>query len=398
MTKFNGFLFFINVVLMLILPYANTNGIMVVGLGLGFTLCILNKDEIFSIKIMMGLWALYSLWYLLSSIWSINPEIVYRGFRKENIYSFVAMILGYISFSHCSERIRDKFTLTVLFSGLMLALLQWADSLSIGSDSIEVIVERLLPGVGDASTFFVMFFSLSFYFFISGYKCNKYRVIIGILYQAIVFYAAYLTENRMAFVSFALIYTFFIIIVALRLTLVKRLCLFTVLVPVACSLFFMGISLKANQHQNFIQQLETVSQNDERIFIWNYYLDKASDSPILGYGAGYSMPRDTFKDDFPNGFYNLIKIHAHNVFLNKQLQMGVVGLALFLFLYGYAFKSSVFPYRRDDLSLIAVLVFVGYFSKSLTDDFFIRNSLIMFWFLVGFFIASKRDKIESESH
>ncbi|MDO6499398.1 O-antigen ligase family protein [Photobacterium sanguinicancri] len=397
MIKCSSFLFAISALLVLLLPYSDTNGVVVILLGAGLLCSVffLVKDKVSSLNVILLLWVVYSIWYLASSIWSISPDIVYRGIRKENVYAISAILIGFMFTKDKNNKTKNHFYYILLTSGLIFSLIYIYNSLRLDVEALNLFVNKQTLGVGDASTFLVIFFSLSFYLFVEQSKC---KFIIGVCYQALIAYSAYLTENRMAFVSFALIYFVYFTIIALKMTWSRRFCLLAVVVPIACSLFFFGFSLKSHQNMDVISQVERVSKHDPRMFMWDFYVDKALEKPIIGYGAGYVTPSIAFANDFPSYFSIVNRTHGHNVFLNKQLQMGVVGLALFLLLYGYAFKSAAFPYRRDDLSLIALLVFVGYFSKSLTDDFFIRNSLIMFWFLVGFFIASKRDKIESEIH
>ncbi len=397
MKNYNYFLLFINVVLVFVLPLSDTNGVVLACLGASALFGFKCKGGGKDLNYILLAWLAYSIWYLLSSLWSVDYHVVLRGIRKENLYSVVALIAGFVSFKLLNYRLRDYLLFSLILSGLMLSIIACMQKHGLGGDFVNGIVNKQYSGVGDASTFLVVFFAVSFYLF--DFK-NKIRFFVGLCSQVTMIFVMFEIENRMAFISIIIMYSIYFSVMALNFSRVKVILAGSLCFPLLLGIVFYGLTIKSQNKEVSLSSIEAVSVNDPRAEMWTSYFDKALDRPILGYGAGYTSLKNAiqFDIDKTQNWSIEMKTHAHNVFFNKQLQMGVVGLALFLLLYGYAFKSAVFPYRRDDLSLIAVLVFVGYFSKSLTDDFFIRNSLIMFWFLVGFFIASKRDKIESESH
>jgi O-antigen ligase len=85
--------------------------------------------------------------------------------------------------------------------------------------------------------------------------------------------------------------------------------------------------------------------------------------------------------------------HAHNTFLNLAVQTGVQGLLLFCFLLYRMLKycrerekcggSPVIRY----FSLATFLMIITFFVRNLSDDFFIDDSALLFWFLSGIVFA-----------
>ncbi|OAN17004.1 hypothetical protein A3K86_08705 [Photobacterium jeanii] len=387
MTKSQLFLLSIVSLLAIVMPLGDAGGLITVCLAVGGLVAFFNKDAMKACRWVLIIWGVYSLLYGLSALWSVVPKMVIGDLRKENLYTVFAFALSFAAFYKAKEKSKDVFIYAVLFGGVILSAMQMIDHFGIQVQVLTAFTQKHLPGVGDASTLLVLFFALSFYLFVTK---QKTKICVGVLYQVLIVYAAFLTQNRMAFVCFALIYAVYVFGIVWRLSIARRTVIVAVMLPLAATLFFFGFGLKAHQHQNAFEQVESVSKHDPRLYMWDFYLDKAFESPVLGYGAGYAMPRETFKGEFPSNFNHLNKIHAHNVLLNKQLQMGVIGLALFMLLYGLAFKKSVLPFKHDQITVVALLVFVGYFAKSMTDDFFIRNSLLLFWILIGFFMNANR--------
>jgi O-antigen ligase len=92
-------------------------------------------------------------------------------------------------------------------------------------------------------------------------------------------------------------------------------------------------------------------------------------------------------------FYQRYKVaqfwHAHNTFLNVTFQTGVQGLALFCF---FLYRILGYYYRRAReekdpllrfLSLAAFLMVIVFFVRNLSDDFFVDDSALLFWFLAA---------------
>ena len=89
--------------------------------------------------------------------------------------------------------------------------------------------------------------------------------------------------------------------------------------------------------------------------------------------------------------------HAHNVFLDNGIQMGIPGLLVFCLLLWSAFREVAQPLRKncgDDHTIIysiaGVAMLAGMIVKNLTDDFFYRDNVWMFWLIMAAVIGARK--------
>jgi putative inorganic carbon (HCO3(-)) transporter len=92
--------------------------------------------------------------------------------------------------------------------------------------------------------------------------------------------------------------------------------------------------------------------------------------------------------------------HAHNTFLNLALQTGIQGLVIFcLLLYGLVKYFYSVVEREEPVQLLffnqaTLWMIIAFFLRNLSDDFFVDDSALLFWFLVGAGMAfDKRSKV-----
>jgi O-antigen ligase len=92
--------------------------------------------------------------------------------------------------------------------------------------------------------------------------------------------------------------------------------------------------------------------------------------------------------------------HAHNTFLNLALQTGIQGLVLFcLLLYGLIKFFYVAVKQEEPVQLLfftqaTLWMIIVFFVRNLSDDFFVDDSALLFWFLVGAGVAiGRRSKV-----
>jgi hypothetical protein len=133
-----------------------------------------------------------------------------------------------------------------------------------------------------------------------------------------------------------------------------------------------------------------------RTKIWKIVLHLIDQRPLQGWGwTSYWVP-------FVKPYQNLVVMHgvpylqAHNAFLDVWLQLGIVGLGLFVGLIGYTFVPlwRLGVRNANALYLWPILVFVGLIVQNLTES---RMLIEIGWvFLVLFAVKSRDPKSELE--
>jgi O-antigen ligase len=97
-------------------------------------------------------------------------------------------------------------------------------------------------------------------------------------------------------------------------------------------------------------------------------------------------------------FNDSVLWHSHNLFLEVLLQVGLVGLVLFILLIGSLLRSAVRHLRSDDhsqsvLGVVAAMIILGMLIRNMTDMLWVRAAALTFWGALGlvFGLASRRD-------
>jgi O-antigen ligase len=121
---------------------------------------------------------------------------------------------------------------------------------------------------------------------------------------------------------------------------------------------------------------------DARLSVWPRAAARIVASPWQGVGLGRQATRKAYPDlQDPQ---DPLMWHAHNVFLNAGISMGLPGVAALAFLFGsfllqYA-RLVRAPERLTQLVGIAgILMVAGIIGRNLTNDFFVRDGSLLFW-------------------
>ena len=130
--------------------------------------------------------------------------------------------------------------------------------------------------------------------------------------------------------------------------------------------------------------------NVGRTQIWRANLDMARARPLLGWGYGnYKIVRQPFYDRYPDADTTA---HAHNDFLQTQVDGGVVALTAFVALFVFLLRRGWHGYRTfpptDEpartLQIAMVLAIVGFLVGGLTQyNFGDAEVVIYLWFTAG---------------
>ncbi|MBW4608125.1 MAG: O-antigen ligase family protein [Hassallia sp. WJT32-NPBG1] len=121
-----------------------------------------------------------------------------------------------------------------------------------------------------------------------------------------------------------------------------------------------------------------------RTILWSVILLRLNERPWLGFGRGaYWAPGSTYAREagqaLGNGF---IAPHAHNGFIDFALDVGFIGLSLFLLSYvtafGRALKRAYATNNSEDLWPLAFLIFLA--MNNMTESYLLRLTNI-YWVL-----------------
>ena len=132
-----------------------------------------------------------------------------------------------------------------------------------------------------------------------------------------------------------------------------------------------------------------------------FSLEKIKGNPLQMIGFGQRSFAKQYKE-FVEKYKEAPMWHAHNTFLNIALQTGLQGLILFCFLLyrllKYCHEKAKLeenPLRKFYLTATFMMV-ITFFVRNLSDDFFIDDSALLFWFLSGIIFAMEIKELDKK--
>ncbi|MGI4985024.1 MAG: O-antigen ligase family protein, partial [Janthinobacterium lividum] len=133
---------------------------------------------------------------------------------------------------------------------------------------------------------------------------------------------------------------------------------------------------------------------DPRPRIWHAYADLGEEHPWLGVGFGKPLPAYAYADALPPDLITQephAKTHAHDLFLNTWLQVGVIGLMLECLLFVALIRAFLRTAPADVwLRAAGIALVCGVISKNLTDDFLWQSTSLAFWGQAGWLLGRAR--------
>ncbi|MFZ5508635.1 MAG: O-antigen ligase family protein [Pseudomonadota bacterium] len=161
-----------------------------------------------------------------------------------------------------------------------------------------------------------------------------------------------------------------------------------VLLAVA-GLFVTQMVRRGGPGDDVVQLVRSSVAQDIRWQLWRFSLEKIAERPLTGSGFGRETFDQLYADFLPD---EPLLWHAHNMIINKGIQMGIPGMAVFLALW-LALARELARHlrgapRRHALAVAGLTTVVVVFAKNMTDDFFVRDIALLFWLLMGSLIGS----------
>jgi O-antigen ligase len=156
----------------------------------------------------------------------------------------------------------------------------------------------------------------------------------------------------------------------------------------ACALAALGVVTTLTATRNSAGMAQ-----DVRFQGWREWGNVALDAPLLGHGMGKKIIRAVGKERLSaplTAREPQLETHAHNLFLDVVLQVGVAGLAVFCWLLAAlvreAWRARSLGRWREGAALAALVV--ALVTKNLTDDFMDHAVVIAFWGYAGLLLRA----------
>jgi O-antigen ligase len=324
---------------------------------------------------------LWAAWSATSLVWSVEPERSEKELRNEVIYTGIALWTCYVA---AQARHAARIMLPVAVGAVMLLC---ALALYHFRQGFESYATGLHGGPGNLSTALITLLPCGVMAAWYGRRAgSRLAPLWGALFIALLLAAAYTTYNRTIWIAFGLqllliggfLAAYHGILAAVR---GRQLAAALAIGLVAATAF-------ATLHMQE-QRGDTLGiTHDQRLMLWPEVVDYIEQRPLTGYGFGRGLLRDSLNEDFKD----TLLWHAHNLFLDMALQLGLPGVALFVLLLAATLREGWRFARAPDaraaacgIALLAVLA--GMVVRNSTDTLLVRQNALLYWGVVGVLLA-----------
>jgi O-antigen ligase len=335
----------------------------------------------------MAAWALLA---ALSLAWSEQPDYTLGELRAEILYGLLAMGVFFLAAAEDASRWRRWWIALLAGCAIFLAelLLQ---ALAGHSFTRHTTLEQRGPW----STHLVLAAPLLLAFgWPPPWGVNRAPWVQAIA-LLVLLAAAWGTENRIMWVAFGaqllLAMVLWRAIPAMEPTRERDLRRLAIAAVLVVAVAFAGALIERNERFFGAQAPVAMSfERDLRPRIWSTAIEQWRKAPWLGHGFGREIVAGAFIPLTPHVADHPELRHAHNMFLDAAIELGVVGLAVLVALLAALGREYRGYLRRADLAPLGVLglmLVAGFVVKNLTDDFMHRHNALVFWALNGMLLG-----------
>lgn len=326
--------------------------------------------------------ACWSAWCVGSIAWSVDPALSATELRPELFTPLSAFLLFYV----CTpdERAFDRWAWAITLGLALLAAAAFAQHLVAGRWDVRPIH----IDVGNYSTHAVAGLVLVTYLWL---RAAGRPVLRGVLtaIAAATLVVLFWTDNRMTWPALGTMVLVAAVLSARGQAPEHRRRLLVVSLAAIAAAGTLFLLAQQQRQETLAARGAPVTADidtDPRLRIWSDALQRVEASPWLGRGFSRGALRQD-PGDARDGIQDPGQWHAHNVFLNVLLGLGVVGLALFAWVWG-AFALELAralrsPPPRRWIAIAGLTLLASLVLKNSTDDFFVRHVALLGWSLTG---------------
>ena len=330
---------------------------------------------------------LWGLWAAASIAWSVEPDRSEKEWRNEVFYTGAAL---WICFVGAQVPKSARIFLSVVGVG---ALAVCAISLYSSSLGFEQYLRGLHGGPGNHSSALLTLMPCTLMAAWYGRRSGWSRALQALCWvlAALLAASAWTTLNRTVWLGFALqlaiIGTFLLLRGRAAWSTRARVFGATLAVVLVAGTAAMILIIQSQREAIGVAR---AFEQDARFALWPEILERVRERPGTGYGFGRGLLRAELRAEF--GAIDGFLWHAHNLFLEALIQLGVPGLFLFLLLLSAVLREG-WRFARDSDPLraacgVALLgVIAGMVVRNMTDSLFLRQNALLFWGVTGLLLA-----------
>jgi O-antigen ligase len=328
----------------------------------------------------------WATWALASFAWSQEIERTQKEFRNEVVYAFLALFL-----CHAAAQARNAAPVLMGAVALGAAGLCALAVVEFFSLPLDVYAKGAHGGPGNLSSALLTLLPCTVMVaWVAHVKKSSTWLLLGSLLLVLGYLCAAITTlNRTVWLGFGIQC---IVMGALLLLRSYSFVWRTKLVVGAVALALVASSVVA---VSGIEKLRVAvtgpvlpALQDPRMAVWPFVIDEIAKHPWTGTGFGRGLLRKSLNEEFHSG----LLWHAHNLFLDTALQVGLPGLALLLLLLGsvawQGWRMAKSPQVVASACGIALLgVMAGMVVRNMTDTLLVRQNALLFWGVIGVLLA-----------
>ena len=336
--------------------------------------------------------------FAASSIgWSALPEASFQSFRTDQFYPFVIFLVSFVVVDALGGRLAFAIGST---AGALLCVTTMAAAVILGTDPDAPPQPGVLGWLAwragampDANTY-IAFLAVPLYRVVVRAR-EEWRRWIAALCVVVFAALGFLSESRTLiaalFVSLiAFLMAFGILRGMLRWKSVLGIAVAGLIVSAACIEIISRVRLPESRPLDHSVAIEMIA-SDSRPAIWATYSEFVRRDPWFGVGLGRSVPARAYHLDDDAGLRRIdpqAVAHGHNLLLDLVLEVGAIGLALWLWLHYEIMRlawqrARLGGDREKAWAATTVALMISLLVKNSTNDLAVYGNALLFWALVG---------------
>jgi O-antigen ligase len=323
-----------------------------------------------------------------SALWSADSAATLHGVLYDMLLPTGVFLAAWRAAAdeRAFDRVRWAAAGGVLCLGIMVGLVfaTGRSTAALLPDAGESSVTYYWPGVGVSSTFAAFIVPFGLFALASVRRVERYA---GAVILAAAIAVAMVSQNRIVWPTIVLSCAAFTAWLWPALAPASR--------RIALAILCVGAvgAAGAFYHASFERRIAVPELgSDVRVQGWREWTGIALQQPLLGHGFGRAQVHLEGERGITQSIKqrdSFIASHGHNLFLDVAVQLGVVGLAVYLALLGALLREYWrlggvgAPVRLRQLGATAFSLLVAMIAKNSTDDLMGHAVVIAFWGYAG---------------